>query len=83
MRGFLFTIILYKYLSTYPEIITMLFDASMCRDVGGERYLIGNTSVLCDEYDNYRVYFVYPFLGVWGVLIPAILFLFVMKIRMQ
>lgn len=52
----------------------MVFEGSVCREIGDEEYLIGNTSVLCTDYRDEIKGILYPFVVVWVVLIPGILF---------
>lgn len=81
VRGCVFITVIYKYISMYPEVVTMLLEVSLCKEVGGEQYLIGNSTVKCDQYEWYSWFVVFPLIIIWGVGIPLGMLLYLLKIR--
>lgn len=47
----------------------------VCRDIGNDSFLVGNTSVKCDEYQDEKYGFLLPLLIVWVLIIPFFILL--------
>lgn len=67
----------------YPEMLTMLLDCFTCRKFGEDKFLVGNTSIKCDEYENYFNYIILPLLVIWAFVIPLCLIFALLNVASQ
>lgn len=59
----------------------MILEAMACRDIGGEDYILSNTSIKCfdNSYNTYTYNLLLPILLIWVFIIPITLFATIRK----
>lgn len=56
----------------------MILDSIVCREIGEESYILGNTAYRCDDFEAYKLYLMYPL-----IILILIVFPFFMAISMK
>lgn len=56
-------------------------EAVSCRKIAGEDYILADVSYKCgtDDYKHYSLYLLLPFLLIWVVILPGVMFFILYK----
>ncbi|EAR83842.2 transmembrane protein, putative (macronuclear) [Tetrahymena thermophila SB210] len=78
-----YSILCYLFLYVQPPIVSSLLSQIACINIAGQSYIKGSTDRICydDDYYYYGVFLIAPFLIIWIILLPGVLFIKLYMIR--